>query len=159
MRGIVRIALGALVCCVFTGSLAFGVDVPGIPKVAAANTFRGSKLSGMLVKNSQSERLGVVEDLVFNVETGKISYVAVGVGGVFGVGEKLYAIPFSLFSFAHGQNEMFFVLDMSKDKLKTAPAFDKRDWPNVADPKWSQEIDEFYRRAQATDLLKYVPLN
>ena len=67
-----------------------------------------------------------------------------------GLGEKLFAIPFQDLKFDHGKDETFFVLNVSKDKLKTAPGFDKHDWPNMADPNWAEQIDEYYRNVRTT---------
>jgi len=117
-------------------------------KVLAATTFRASKLTGLNVRNTAGEKLGTVEDLVVDVRTGKISYIAMGVGGVLGIGEKLFAIPYGELKFNHGKDEMFFVLDMPAEKIKAAPGFDKRDWPNFADPNWSQHIDKYYQQAE-----------
>jgi len=117
-------------------------------KVLANTTFRASKLTGLNVRNTAGEKLGTVDDMVVDVKTGKISYIALGVGGVLGIGEKLFAVPYSELKFNHGKDEMFFVLDMSPEKIKAAPGFDKRDWPNFADPNWSQHIDKYYQRAE-----------
>jgi sporulation protein YlmC with PRC-barrel domain len=121
---------------------------PNNQKVLAATAFRASKLTGLNVRNTAGEKLGTVDDMVVDVRTGKISYIALGVGGVLGIGEKLFAVPYSELKFNHGKDEMFFVLDMSVEKIKAAPGFDKRDWPNFADPNWSQHIDKYYQRAE-----------
>jgi hypothetical protein len=86
-----------------------------------------------------------VNDLVVDLQTGKISYVAMSFGGVLGIGEKLFAVPFNQLRFAQNDNGTYFVLSMSKEKLKAAPGFDKSHWPNFADPNWSQHIDQYYR--------------
>jgi sporulation protein YlmC with PRC-barrel domain len=117
-------------------------------KVLVSTTFRASKLMGLHVRNTAGEKLGTVDDMVVNVATGKIDYVAMGVGGVLGLGEKLLAIPYSEMKFNFGKDENFFVVNMSLEKVKAAPGFDKRDWPNVADPKWREEIDKYYQQAE-----------
>lgn len=112
--------------------------------VSAAKTFRASQLMGLNVNNSAGEKLGTVEDIVINLEDGKVAYVALSFGGVLGIGDKLFAVPYRQMKFMHGKDEMHFVLDVSKDKLKTAPGFDKNHWPDFADPHWIQQIDQFY---------------
>jgi len=37
-----------------------------------------------------------------------------------------------------------FVLDVEKDRLASAPGFDKDKWPNMADPKWAEGIHAYY---------------
>ncbi len=117
-------------------------------KILAAKTFRSSKLIGMNVRNMKGETLGTIDDFVVDVRTGKVQYAAMSVGGVFGIGDKLLAVPFSELKFDHGQDEMFFVLNLAKDKIASAPGFDKSDWPDFADPNWSQKIDEHYPKTE-----------
>jgi sporulation protein YlmC with PRC-barrel domain len=147
-------ALGAAACCAaFLFATPSGADEKTAKpedgqKILAAQTFRASKLDGMNVRNMEGEVLGSVSDLVVDVKTGKVQYVAMSVGDFLGLGGKLLAVPFAEFKFDHGQDEQFFVLDMSKEKIAAAPGFDKDAWPNFADPKWAQKIDQHYRKTQ-----------
>jgi len=36
-------------------------------------------------------------------------------------------------------------LNISPERLKSAPGFDKKNWPEIADPTWSSEIDRHYQ--------------
>lgn len=119
----------------------------GGAKTEMASAMRSSKLSGMNVKNPQGEDLGTVNDIVIDIKDGRVSYVAVSVGGFLGVGDKLLAIPFHELTFRHGQDDMHFVLNATKEKLEAAPGFASDSWPDVADPKWRSTIDNHYRRA------------
>ena len=123
----------------------FPLETRTSQKIVVAPTHRASKLIGMNVRNTEGEKLGSVEDLVINVETGKVAYVAMGYGGVLGFGEKLFAIPFAEFKLDHGNNETFLVLHMTKEKFNAAPGFNKTQWPDFADPNWSQTIDKYYQ--------------
>ncbi len=119
-----------------------------LAKVTAARTFRASKLSGLNVRNKQGDVLGEINDFVIDLKTGQVQYAAMSVGGIFGFGDKLLAVPFSKLSFDHGQNEMFFVLDMPKEKIAAARGFDQSNWPEFADPNWSQQIEKHYRQTE-----------
>jgi sporulation protein YlmC with PRC-barrel domain len=121
-------------------------------KVVVAKSFPASKLEGLNVRNEAGEKLGVVHDTVINVETGKVAYVALSHGGgVLGVGSKLFAVPFNQIKFVHGKDEMWFVLNIQKEKLEAAPGFDNNAWPDFADEKWIQQIDTYYREATIQD--------
>jgi len=37
-----------------------------------------------------------------------------------------------------------FVLNVDKDRLKTAPGFDKDNWPDMASQEWTKEIHSYY---------------
>ncbi len=129
------------------GNLAAAVEPTPGNQAVPTQTVRASKLVGLHVKNPAGERLGTVDDLVLNLATGKTAYVAMGVGGVLGIGEKLFAVPFSALKVEHEKDEMVFVLDTTKEKLESSPGFDKKHWPDFADPKWTKQIDDFYRQA------------
>jgi sporulation protein YlmC with PRC-barrel domain len=119
-------------------------------KVVAATSFPTGKLKGLHVRNSKGENIGTVDDLVVNVADGRVQYMALSVGGVLGIGDKLFAVPFREFKFNHGKDEMFFVLDVPKEKLDKAPGFDKSHWPDFADPQWRMKIDKYYEKTERT---------
>ncbi len=113
---------------------------------APARHYRLSSLTGMQVRNPNGEELGKIEDYVVDMESGKITYVALSFGGFLGVGDKLFAMPFHAMTLQHdADGNYYFVLAVPKESLEKAPGFDKEHWPNVADPKWSDEIDRYYR--------------
>ncbi len=142
-RGVLGLLTIGLILMATVGARAAEPAQPN-SKVLVAKTFQASKLMGLNVRNKQGEKLGSVNDLVINVENGKIAYVALSVGGILGVGDKLFAVPYSQLAFDHGKDEQFFVLDMPKEKLDAAPGFNQSDWPNFADPHWTDKIDKYY---------------
>jgi len=137
------------------GSVAAGQDVNknsanerDEAKVVTAHSFRTADLVGMNVRNKQGETLGRIDDLVIDMKTGDVRYAALGVGGVAGIGSKLFAVPWSSMTFVFGEpsnkNDRHFVLDMSQDDFNRSPGFDSSHWPNVADPKWAASVDKHY---------------
>jgi sporulation protein YlmC with PRC-barrel domain len=115
-------------------------------RLPAARHYRLSSLTGMQVRNPSGEELGKIDDYVIDMETGRITYVALSFGGFLGLGDKLFAIPFNAMTLHHdADNNYYFVLAVPKENLEKAPGFDKEHWPNVADPKWAEEIDHYYR--------------
>jgi len=99
-------------------------------------------LIGDDVKNSEGEKLGDVEDLMIDLQGGTVAYVVVSHGGVLGVGDKLFAIPWGAFILDASDHSL--ILDVDKDRLKNAEGFDKGNWPNTADPAWQKEVGEYY---------------
>ena len=63
-------------------------------------------------------------------------------GGSRGVGNKLFAVPWS--ALILDADRECFILDVPKERLETAPAFDKDRWPSTADPRRQGEIDRYY---------------
>ena len=104
-----------------------------------------SDVTGMAVRNPDQEDLGKIEELVINVNGGQVRYAALSFGGVLGLGDKMFAIPWDALQFKQNADESFFILSVSKERLKRAPGFDKDDWPDTANPNWRQEIDAYYQ--------------
>lgn len=136
--------------CIMTGLLACGLMLglttissaadPG-GKVQTPKGFRMSKLRGDDVKNLQGEKLGTVEDFVMNADNATINYMAFGTGGVLGLGEKLFAVPFDQVKMTFDGANIFFVVNVSKATLKNSKGFDKDNWPDNAPAGFAGPID------------------
>jgi sporulation protein YlmC with PRC-barrel domain len=106
---------------------------------------RASKLIGTDVEDPAGKNLGDVDDVVIDDASGRIAYAVLSFGGFLGMGDKLFALPFGSLRPNPKDNDKL-VLDVSKDKLKAAPGFDKNHWPNMADRRWGTEIHRYYER-------------
>src|SRR5690349_9431074 len=95
---------------------------------------RASKIIGSEVRSAQDQKVGKVKDLVLSdPSSGTISHVVVSVGGVAGMGDKLFAVPFSEIHQAPGKD--YFVLSASSDLSK---GFDDKSWPT--DAAWNNGV-------------------
>jgi sporulation protein YlmC with PRC-barrel domain len=106
------------------------------------NAFMVKKIIGSKVINVKGETLGKVEDLVLDIDTGKIVFVVLDSGGFLGIGDKLLPIPWK--SLAALPSEGIFFLNQSKEQMEKAPAFDKDKLPNMADMRWGEDIFKHY---------------
>ena len=112
----------------------------------ASGFCRVHELDGMRVKSPDGEELGKIEDLVIELDDGRVSYAALSFGGLFGFGNKLFAIPWNALEIKTSDaKEKHFVLAIDKEQLKKAPGFEKSHWPDLANPTWSHDVDEFYK--------------
>lgn len=99
-------------------------------------------LTGNDVKNYANEDLGDIKDFMIDCQSGKVAYAVLGFGGVFGIGEKLFAVPMS--ALILDTEEKCFRLNRAKEDLKNAPGFDSDNWPNMADRGWGEGIHNYY---------------
>ena len=109
---------------------------PG-PEVMAADTLEGDK-----VVNAKGEDLGTIEDIMIDVQRGRVAYAVMSCGGFAGLGGKLFAIPWSALTL--DANRHCFVLDADRERFEKAPGFDKHHWPSMADDSWATQVHEFY---------------
>lgn len=101
-----------------------------------------SILNGAAVENLEGEKLGKVEELMIDPSNGRIAYAVLSFGGILGFGEKLFAVPWDAL-FVDTKNEVV-VLDIDKQTLKKAPAFDKDNWPDTNDHGWLVDVYSYY---------------
>lgn len=113
-----------------------GHQGPG-PRVMSASTLEGDD-----VVNRQGEKLGTLDEVMLDVPTGRIAYAVLSSGGLLGVGERLYAIPWRALTL-DPENKCF-ILDVAKERLQAAPGFDKDHWPTMGDESWAQEVHSYY---------------
>ena len=88
-----------------------------------------SSVIGDKVFNNHEESLGTIKDIMIDLTQGKIEYVVLELGGFLGIGEKFFAVPFSLLK-VDTKNEAF-ILNQDKETLENAPGFDKDHWPET----------------------------
>ncbi|HYS63016.1 MAG TPA: PRC-barrel domain-containing protein [Paraburkholderia sp.] len=118
------------------GKGAATADGPG-PDVMAANT-----LDNNAVLSSDGEDIGKIRDIMLDVRSGRIAYAVLSSGGFLGIGDKLLAIPWSALTLDTEQK--CFVLNMTAERVKNAPGFDKDHWPAMADQTWATSVHQYY---------------
>lgn len=111
--------------------------MPQAPRILSSSSINGDK-----VVNPQGDDLGKVEDLMIDLNTGKVQYAVLSFGGFLGLGDKYFAVPMEALQAKADAHE--FVLATSEEKLKQAPGFDKDKWPNFADPSFDATVRPHY---------------
>ncbi len=107
------------------------------PFVLSAGTLNGNP-----IKNSKDEDLGKLEELMIDLDEGRISYAVVSFGGFLGLNSKFFAIPWGLLR-VDTENECV-RLDIDREILENAPGFDKNDWPDTPTREWLANIYLYY---------------
>jgi sporulation protein YlmC with PRC-barrel domain len=113
---------------------------------AGATLLSASTITGDEVCNLKDEKLGSIQDLMLDTQTGKVRYAVLSSGGFLGMGDRLFAVPWSAFK-VDTENKRF-ILDVNVERLKAAPGFDKDEWPNMADDSWNSSVESYYSKQQ-----------
>lgn len=118
-------------------------DGPG-PRLMGADTLLGND-----VYNNDDEDLGDIKEIMIDMASGKVAYAVLSFGGVLGLGDKLFAVPWAALKL-DTENKRF-TLAVPKAALADAPGFDKDNWPTMSDKTWASGVHKFYGTPYSND--------
>jgi uncharacterized protein YegP (UPF0339 family) len=90
------------------------------------------------IVNKKGEDMGQAQTFVMDMREGMIAFVLVAFGGILGISDKWFAMPWAALEW-HPET-MRFILDMPDEVLKNAPGMDKDSWLEEIS-KWEEERD------------------
>jgi sporulation protein YlmC with PRC-barrel domain len=108
-----------------------------------SNVWLATALLNQHVRSRAGESLGKIEDIVVDADTGNIQYAVLSLGGMVGMADKLYAIPWPLLQISSARD--YFGLNVDREVLERAPGFERSHWPDFRDSMWRQSIYNYYR--------------
>jgi sporulation protein YlmC with PRC-barrel domain len=110
------------------------LNKPRIRGVLGATTLTGDR-----VRNGAGDDLGKIEEIMLDVNSGRVAYAVLSFGGFLGIGDKLFLVPWKVLRLDQAAHE--FVIDVPKRVLETAPGFDKHHWPDMTDDDYARNIN------------------
>ena len=124
-------------------------NIEGMDKITEGNG-PGPRLMGATwpigesVYNLKGENLGGIKEVMLDVENGSVAYAVLSFGGFLGIADKLFAVPWNALTLKLETLDTRFLLDVEKERLESAPGFDKDNWPDMADESWVSEVHSYY---------------
>ncbi|CAN5349917.1 hypothetical protein BH09PSE5_BH09PSE5_19200 [soil metagenome] len=102
-------------------------------------------LTGARILNYDQEILGTVADLMFDLDSGRVSYAVMASGGFLGLGEKHFAIPWGVLEI--DRDRKCLVLDADAATFQKSPGFNPGRWSESqpGDSSWQDKLHLHYR--------------
>jgi sporulation protein YlmC with PRC-barrel domain len=106
------------------------------------NVHLASNLLKMKVQNAQDENVGQVQNMMVDLQKGRVLYVILNAAPIVGRGENLFALPANAFTMGKDRNTL--VTPVDKAKLEGAPRFSRGNVREAANPARAEEIYRYY---------------
>ena len=127
-------------------------DMPGwrqrqigaaVPVIGGNISFRSDQLLDTDLVSPGNEHLGTVHDLVLNPHTGKIAYLILSRGGLFGIDASYVPVPWGALKVS--PNASLLVLDTTKAAMSAAPQVDDHAFSASGQfDQESQKVDAYW---------------
>jgi sporulation protein YlmC with PRC-barrel domain len=98
------------------------------------------------IKDLSGNKIGVVEDLILDKLSNNVLFAAVSFGGVMGIGEKYFPLPWSLLTYDVSDDS--YIVNVSSDQLQTAPAYTVKELTEDDGERYRIQAFEFYNTAR-----------
>jgi sporulation protein YlmC with PRC-barrel domain len=102
---------------------------------------KSTDLVGRAVHDRKGGKLATIREVFIDKLTGRVQFVILDTGGLFGGGGKFHPLPWRLLHFDPAAD--LYATAVTKDQLKQAPAYD-RDQLNSTAYGWGDQIDQFF---------------
>jgi sporulation protein YlmC with PRC-barrel domain len=86
--------------------------------------------------------VGEIEELVVDIESGRIAYALMAIGGFLGMGRQLFAMPWAAVTVDRTYQRC--VINVDLERLIGAPAPDGDLLPRMADPDWARALHAYF---------------
>jgi hypothetical protein len=106
------------------------------------NLIGSDKVEGTVVYGADSTKIGSIERVMIDKQSGKVSYAVLGFGGFLGLGNDHYPLPWQ--SLKYDTRLGGYVTGVTETQLRGAPKYgNDRDW-NWGDVTGNRAVNDYY---------------
>lgn len=117
-------------------------DHSGVP-------LKASDVIGLNLENNEGQKVGTVDDLAIDLQAGRVVQLIVSTGGFLSMGERHSAVPPGRVHVREQGKALHF--DITREKLKSAPAFAMSDWDDFYQSDRVKESYSYYGEVPSFD--------
>jgi hypothetical protein len=100
-----------------------------------------NRVEGTAVFNRAGEKLGRIESFMVDKRTGRAEYAIMSFGGLFGMGDNHYPLPWNVLTYEPDKGG--YVVELDKEKLKSGPSFKAGEEPDF-DRDFDRRVFDYY---------------
>lgn len=101
------------------------------------------KVEGTSVYNTAGDKVGNIKNVMIDKISGRVAYATMGSGGMLGLGESYYALPWN--ALTYNTDLGGYQLDVDREKLQGAPVASEDELAaNLQDQNYGRKVHDFY---------------
>lgn len=108
---------------------------------SAHRLIASNRVEGTAVYNRAGEKLGRIEYFMVDKRSGRADYAVMSFGGLFGLGDNHYPLPWDMLDYDVKRGG--YVVDLDKDKLESGPSFRAGEAPEF-DRDYDRRVFDHY---------------
>jgi sporulation protein YlmC with PRC-barrel domain len=101
------------------------------------------RLEDSEIRNLSGEKLGTLEQLVIDAQSGRVIYGIAKLADDFTHSGKYFAVPWDALDIS--RDETHLELDIGRSALENVPVFDEDNWPNMSDRRWGSSVHSYFQ--------------
>ena len=114
-----------------------------VTEVRETGTLIGSdKVEGTAVYGADQTKIGSIERVMIDKQTGRVSYAVLSFGGFLGIGDDHYPLPWQ--SLKYDVNLGGYIAGITESQLKGAPKYTNDNSWNWNDPARGRAVNDYY---------------
>lgn len=107
------------------------------------NLICSDKVEGTAVYNTNGDKLGSIENLMIDKQSGQVRHAVLEFGGFLGLGTDRYPLPWTMLKYDTERDG--YVVPISESQLNDAPRYPRNDEsPFMNDADYGQRVNKFY---------------
>lgn len=106
------------------------------------NLISSERVTGTSVYNHDGDKLGSVEAMMIDKQSGQVRYAVMSFGGFLGMGERYHQLPWDGLSYDTERGG--YVVNLTREALDGAPMYSRDELDNFDYDDNSQSIDNYY---------------
>jgi hypothetical protein len=123
-------------------SMARQQEAKNVDKRETFDLIGSDKVEGTEVYRSNGDHVGEIQRIMIDKRSGKVAYAVMSFGGVLGLGQDYYPLPWSLLTY----NERLggYEVNVSDEQLRGAPKYGRNDNWDWADADRGRRVYDYY---------------
>lgn len=121
--------------------MTYDTDSNTITRDETKDLISSDKVEGTAAYNRKGEKLGTISNFMVGKRNGRVEYAVLSFGGLFGMGERNYPLPWDVLTYDPDQGG--YVVDLDKDRLKEAPSYERGSDPTY-DRTFGEQVYGYY---------------